>query len=231
MMQRHKAVSNPSRRLRRIYERLLARFGPGGWWPAQTAFEVCLGAILVQNTSWTNVEKALASLRQAGLLDFATLDALSASAIAARIRSSGSFRVKARRVRAFLDFLGTRYGGRVEAMRRDEPRRLREGLLSVHGVGPETADSILLYAVGQPSFVVDAYTRRVFARLGLVAGDEPYDKLQGFFVRNLRPDAALYNDFHAQIVTLAKHYCRRRPRCADCPLERTCPRRGVSFEA
>jgi endonuclease-3 related protein len=143
------------------------------------------------------------------------------------IRASGYFRVKARRVRAFLDFLGKRCRGRVGAMRREPPLALREALLAVHGIGRETADSIVLYAAGRPLFVVDAYTRRVFSRLALVAGDEPYDELQRFFMRHLRRDAALYNDFHAQVVNLGKEICRPKPRCPECPLAELCPRRGV----
>src|SRR5439155_26839296 len=154
--------------LRAIYRRLVRRFGPAGWWPGETPFEVCLGAILVQNTSWTNVERALERLRRAGRLSFAGLSPLSVSRIASLIRPSGTFRVKASRVRAFLDFLGSAYRGRVEAMRAEDPWVLRGRLLGVHGIGPETADSIALYAAGQPLFVVDAYTRRIFTRLGLL---------------------------------------------------------------
>jgi endonuclease III related protein len=224
----HSAKTAPGRRLRLVYRRLLRRFGHAGWWPGETAFEVCLGAILVQNTAWTNVEKALALLRSHGLLEFAALDRLKADEIAPLIRASGYFRVKARRVRAFLDFLGGRYRGQAEAMSREQPLALREALLAVNGIGPETADSIVLYAAGKPLFVVDAYTRRIFARLGFVAGDEPYDDVQRFFMEHLPPDAALFNDFHAQVVTLGKQVCRPRPRCAECPLAELCPRRGVS---
>jgi endonuclease III related protein len=130
-------------------------------------------------------------------------------------------------VRAFLSFLESRFGGRVEAMASESPAALREMLLSVDGIGPETADSMALYAAGHPLFVVDAYTRRVFARLGLVRGDETYDELQRFFMRRLPRDALLYNDYHAQIVRLAKDACRPRPRCSSCALSGLCPRRGV----
>jgi endonuclease-3 related protein len=213
--------------LRRIYERLLRRFGHAGWWPGETAFEVCLGAILVQNTSWRNVERTLQVLRRGGRLSFERLAPLVPSRLAPLLRSSGTFRLKARRVRAFLDFLGREYGGRVEAMRQDDPRRLREKLLRVEGIGPETADSILLYAAAHPVFVVDAYTRRVFARLGWIEGAEPYDAVQRLFMERLPPDAALYNDFHAQIVTLGKDVCLPVPRCSSCPLEDLCPKRGI----
>lgn len=213
--------------MRRIYARLRGHFGPAGWWPAKTSFEVCVGAILVQNTAWTNAAKALSALRRRQLLHFAALRRLPPSRLAPLIRSSRYYRVKARRLHAFLRFLETRYGGRSEAMRAEEPWALRAALLEVPGIGRETADSIVLYAAGQPLFVVDAYTRRVFARLGLLCGDESYDFIQRFFMERLPPQAELYNDFHAQIVTLGKDYCRRRPRCEDCPLEGSCAKRGV----
>ena len=209
--------------LREVYRRLRARRGPAGWWPAQTPFEVCLGAILVQNTAWPNVEKALAVLRAHGLVSYESLQDMPPSALAPLIRPSGCFNVKARRVRAFLDFLGREYEGRVERMAAADPWTLRAQLLAVPGIGPETADSIALYAAGRPLFVVDAYTRRVFARLGLVAGDEPYDVLQRLFMDALPADAALYNDYHAQVVLLAKEVCRPRPACGSCPLDDLCP--------
>ena len=135
--------------------------------------------------------------------------------------------MKARRLRAFLDFLHREYGGRALRMRAEEPRALRQKLLAVHGIGPETADSIALYAAGQPLFVVDAYTRRIFTRLGVLGGRESYDEVQRIFMEELPRDVALYNDYHAQIVRLAKDACRVRPRCAACPLTRVCAKRGV----
>ncbi len=218
----------PALSLRRVYARLLRHFGPAGWWPAETPFEVCLGAILVQNTAWTNAARALGVLRDRGRLTFAALRRLSASQIEPLIRPSGYFRIKARRVRALLDFLETRFEGSAEAMRHEDPWRLRAALLEVPGVGPETADSIVLYAAGLPVFVIDAYTRRVFARLGFVRGDESYETLQAFFMRRLPPSVTLYNDFHAQIVALGKDFCRVRPLCPTCPLGPICIRLGVS---
>jgi endonuclease-3 related protein len=206
-----------------LYRILVGRRGPLGWWPAPTPFEVCLGAILVQNTAWANVEKALGVLRSRGLLSFEALSPLPASALAPLIRSSGCFNVKAGRLRAFLDFLEREYGGRVEAMSSEPPARLRSRLLGVSGIGRETADSIALYAAGTPLFVIDAYTRRVFRRLGLARGDEPYDVLQRVVMDALPADAALFGDFHAQIVELAKETCRAQPRCGSCPLEPVCP--------
>lgn len=186
-----------------------------------------MGAILTQNTSWTNVEKALDRLRSRGLLSFDRLRRLPASRLAPLIRSSGYYNVKARRIVSFLRFLGEEYGGVVEDMRREDPWALRERLLAVEGIGRETADSIVLYAAGLPLFVVDAYTRRVFSRLGFLHGDEPYDEIQRFFMRRLPADAPLYNDYHAQIVLLGKDVCRKRPLCAACPLATSCRRYGV----
>jgi endonuclease-3 related protein len=225
-MQRPSTRSPPS--LTAVYHRLRRCFGPGGWWPAKSAFEVCLGAILVQNTAWENVEKALVSLRSRRWLSYRGLRGLSASRLAPALRPAGTFRVKARRVAAFVKFLGREYGGRIAPMTREDAFALREKLLAVHGIGRETADAIGLYAAGRPLFVVDAYTRRVFARLGLVRGTEPYDELQRFFMERLPLSAPLYNDYHAQIVRLAKEHCRARPRCGACPLEDVCAKRGVS---
>ena len=210
-----------------MYERLREGFGHAGWWPGDSPFEVCVGAILVQNTSWANVERTLDALKKRGLLSFRALERLPASRLAPLLRSSGTFRVKARRLRAFLDFLSSEYGGRVEAMRSEDLALLRRKLLAVPGIGPETADSIALYAAGLPSFVVDAYTRRIFTRLGLLRGRESYAEVQRLFEGHLPRDAALYNDYPAQIVRLGKDVCRARPRCAACPLEDLCPRRGL----
>ena len=223
----------PSRaRLLGIYRRLLRRQGPAGWWPGETPFEVCLGAILTQNTSWTNVEKALAVLRERGLMDFAPLRALGAEALAPLIRSSGYFNLKAQRLCSFLAFLEREYGGRTEAMAREEALALRAKLLAVPGIGRETADSIVLYAAGLPIFVVDAYTRRLFSRLGLIRGDEDYDEIRALFEAHLPRDAALFNDYHAQIVLLGKDVCRKTaPRCTVCPLDSVCAKRGVARPA
>jgi endonuclease-3 related protein len=221
------ARQDTSTRLRDIYERLLARFGHAGWWPGETALEVCIGAVLVQNTSWSNVEKALAVLRGRGLLGVDALLRLGVDELEVLIRSSGTFRVKARRLRALLEFLATRYPAGLQEMASEQPEALRRALLAVPGVGRETADSIVLYAAGLPLFVVDGYTRRVLARLGLVRGDEPYDELQRFFHERLPPRAELFNDFHAQLVRLGKEVCRPRPLCQACPLEKRCGKRGI----
>lgn len=210
-----------------VYARLRRHRGPAGWWPAETPFEVCVGAILVQNTAWPNVEKALSSLRAAGRLSYEGLSGLRREELAALIRPSGCYNVKADRLSAFLDFLGREYGGRAEAMTAVDPWTLRAQLLAVRGIGRETADSIVLYAAGIPLFVIDAYTRRVFGRLGRIRGDEGYDALQDDFMSELAPDPDLFNDYHAQIVNLAKDTCRPRPLCARCPLDSICPKVGV----
>jgi endonuclease-3 related protein len=215
------------RSLRGVYRRLLGRYGHAGWWPGQSPFEVCIGAILTQNTAWSNVEKALAALRLHGRLSFEGLRGLDAAAIAPLVRASGTFNVKARRIAAFVSFLEREYSGSVESMAREETAALRAKLLRVHGIGRETADAIALYAAGLPVFVVDAYTRRIFTRLGFLRGDEDYDGVQRYFTARLPARAALFNDYHAQIVRLAKEACRAKPRCRLCPLEDVCPRRGV----
>lgn len=215
------------RLLLRVYRRLRDRYGPAGWWPGESSFEVCVGAILVQNTAWVNVERTLAALRRRGLLSFEALHRRPPSRLAPLLRSSGTFRVKARRLRAFLDFLGAEYRGRAEGMRVESPQALRRKLLAVPGIGPETADSIALYAAGKPLFVVDAYTRRVFSRLGLLRGDLPYAEVQQFVEERLPRDTDLYNDYHAQLVRLGQEACRPRPRCPECPLDDLCPKRGL----
>ena len=210
-----------------IYRRLLRARGPAGWWPGETAFEVCVGAILVQNTAWPNADRALRALKERGLLSYEGLRGMSAQEIAPIIRSSGTFNVKARRVVAFVDFLGRRHGGRVEEMAREEPWELRRQLLAVPGIGRETADCIVLYAAGHPLFVVDGYTRRVFSRLGMIRGDESYDDVQRFFMGRLPGETSLFNDYHAQIVGLAQQSCRARPVCGTCPLDDICLKIGT----
>ena len=213
--------------LRSIYDRLLRAQGHSGWWPGETPFEVCLGAILVQNTGWVNAERALAALATEGLLSYDALSRVADDRLAALLRPSGTYRVKARRVRAFLDFLGREYAGRVERMAAEAPLVLRRKLLAVAGIGPETADAIALYAARQPFFVVDAYTRRVFARLGILRGGETYAEVQALFMERLPADVPLFQDYHAQIVRLAKDTCRKAPRCGGCALGDVCARGGI----
>jgi endonuclease-3 related protein len=208
------------RDLMAVYDRLHRAFGPQGWWPGETPFEVAVGAILTQNTNWGNVEKALANLKGAGLLTPRRMAAMEPRRLAALIRPAGFFNLKAERIGCFLRYLAKRHGLRMEGLLTADPGRLRRELLEVRGIGPETADSILLYAAGHPFFVVDGYTRRIFSRHGFVDHDVSYDHLQEFFTRRLPEKAALFNEFHALIVTLGKQFCRpRSPRCEACPLD------------
>ncbi|MDR3088488.1 MAG: endonuclease III domain-containing protein [Desulfobulbaceae bacterium] len=205
---------------RAIYQLLLARFGPQHWWPADSPFEVLVGAILTQNTSWKNVRQALDNLRQHGLLDFAALESLPLEELAALIKPAGYHGVKARRLKNLLAMLRRAYDGDIAALARDTPTAAREQLLAVNGVGPETADAILLYAAGHAVFVVDAYTHRVFRRHFLVPEESEYEEIQSIFMAALPTDAALFNEYHALIVELGKRHCKKtRPLCAGCPLE------------
>ena len=206
--------------LEEMYRRLDAAYGDQRWWPGDTPLEVAVGAILTQNTAWVNVEKAVANLKSAGLLEPGALARLTPSEIAPLIKPAGYYNVKARRLRAFLDFLAEEYDGDVAAMAREEPAAARSKLLAVRGVGPETADSILLYACGLPTFVVDAYTYRVLHRHGLADEAVAYDELTELFEANVEADVALYKQYHALVVRVGRERCRRgEPRCAGCPLE------------
>lgn len=206
-----------------LYRLLSHRFGPQHWWPARDPFEVILGAILTQATAWSNVEKALARLREHGWLSPAGLRACSQEALAQCIRPAGYFNSKARKLKAFVAFLDREYQGRLADLLAAPGPRLREQLLGVHGIGPETADSILLYGAGYPVFVVDAYTRRILDRLGLLPDGASYEEVRAWFESRLPRDAKLFNEFHALLVRLGKEHCRKqRPRCGTCPLRPVC---------
>lgn len=209
------------RTARSIYDRLLAAYGPQGWWPADTPFEVIVGAVLTQNAAWTNVEYALDNLRAAGALDPEAILALPDARLGALIRPSGYFNVKAARLKAVCRFVVD--AGGVEALAAMETDALRTALLGVRGVGRETADDIVLYAFHRPVFVIDAYTRRIFARLGVIDGREGYEHLRAAFERALGPDVELYKEYHGLIVRHAKEACAVRPRCDACILRRRCP--------
>lgn len=220
----------PGRRLHTVYDRLLARFGPRHWWPGETTLEIIVGAILTQNTAWVNVEQAIANLRRARRLSLAGLRAVSDRELARLIRPSGYFNQKVKKLRAFLAWLDRTYGGSLARWRRAPTAQLREELLGVWGLGPETVDSILLYALDRPVFVVDAYTRRIFARHGFVAEAWDYHRVQDYFTRRLPADRAHYNEYHALIVNLGKEYCRPTPNCTECPLRDLRPRRVAAGE-
>jgi endonuclease-3 related protein len=203
------------------YNSLLTAFGPQHWWPGKTPFEVIVGAILTQNTSWTNVEPAIENLRSARLLTPRAIEKTSPQKIEALIRSSGYFRQKARKLKAFCAFLRYEYGGSLKRMFAESTAELREKLLGVFGIGPETADSILLYAGGHAVFVVDAYTKRILARHGWTKEDAKYDDVRWIFERQFPSDVARFNEFHALIVQTGKRYCRpKEPACDECPLGR-----------
>jgi endonuclease-3 related protein len=215
--------------LREYFDALFAAHGPQHWWPGRTPFEVIVGAILTQNTSWTNVEPAIENLRRERLLTPRAMASVSPLRLARLIRSSGYFRQKAKKLKAFVRFLRSEYGGSLAKMFRTGTSALREQLLAVHGIGPETADSILLYAAKHPVFVVDAYARRILERHGLAEPKRGYEDLRQLFERSLSADVALYNEFHALIVHTGKHYCRARdPRCDECALHHLLPERSTT---
>jgi len=201
-----------------LYRRLYRHYGNLHWWPGETPLEISVGAILTQNTAWTNVEKAIRRLKERRSLNVNVLGRMPHKRLARLIQSAGYFNVKARRLRNFISFLQTRYGGSLTKMFKQKTDLLREELLSVNGIGPETADSILLYAGEKPVFVIDAYTKRIFSRHGVLAYEKSYDDFQKLFMKRLAPNAALYNQYHAMLVNVGKDFCRARPRCDSCPL-------------
>ena len=205
-----------------IFEQLLAHYGPLRWWPAETPFEVCVGAILTQNTAWTNVEKAIRALKQADVLESAGLRDIEPERLAQLIRPAGYFNVKSRRLKDFIDWLFTNFGGSLERMFATDWHGLRDKLLQVRGIGPETCDAILLYAGQKPTFVVDAYTRRLFYRLGLLSENAGYEETRALFMENLPADALLFNEYHALIVEHCKQFCRKKACCEGCPLAARC---------
>ena len=211
--------------LEEIFTRLFVRFGPLDWWPAETPFEVCVGAILTQNTAWSNVEKAIRALKLEGLMSPDSLHECDPEKLARLIRPAGYFNVKSQRLKEFTAWLFLYHRGSPEQMFAGNWQELREELLRVRGIGPETADSILLYAGHKTSFVVDAYTRRLFRRLGLLPEAAGYDETRDLFMSTLPEDVRLFNEYHAQIVEQCKRFCRSKPLCSGCPLYDSCPSR------
>ena len=201
-----------------IYESLLSRFGHQGWWPGDTPFEVIIGAILTQSVSWVNVEKAIQNLKEVGILEPGKLYKKDVSEIAPLIRSTRFYHEKAQKIKNFMNFLFDEYDGSLQKMSDEDTEILRQKLLKIKGFGEETVDSILLYACNKPVFVVDAYTKRVFSRYGLIKEGAGYKEIQTFFLDNLPQDVALYNDFHAQIVNLGKNICKSSPDCTICQI-------------
>lgn len=201
-----------------IYHRLMAHYGPQHWWPAQEPFEVIVGAILTQSAAWMNVEKAIANLKAAGALSPTMLRQLPHSEITKLIYPCGYYNAKAQKLKAFAHWFGEQYNDNLERLFANNIDRLRKQLLAIYGIGEETADSIILYAVNQPSFVIDAYTRRIIGRIGLAPTSNRYAAYQTLFMTNLPADARLFNEYHALLVRLAKNVCQPRPLCQQCCL-------------
>jgi endonuclease-3 related protein len=214
------AGSTTADTLRDLYDALLAAYGPQHWWPGETPTEIAIGAVLTQNTSWTNVERAIANLRAADALRFDRLHQMSVTQIAELIRPAGYFNIKARRLKNLVEWLFRECGGDLNALAKRPVSEARAALLSVSGIGRETADAILLYAVGLPTFVVDAYTARALRRHRLIDGEADYEQIKELMEDGLPRDAKLFNEYHALLVAVGKQHCRPNAQCAGCPLER-----------
>ena len=207
-------------RLQDMYERLCQFYGPQHWWPAESLIEMVVGAVLTQNTNWQNVQKAIDTIRGTGGLNFESLLAVSVDELASLIRSSGYYNLKARRLKNLLEMIQNEYEGSLDLLLSQDLQTARQSLLSVKGIGPETADSILLYAGGFPIFVVDAYTHRICSRHYLIEDECDYQSLQELFMDNLPQDADLFNEYHALLVKVAKEFCKKKqPLCDSCPLK------------
>jgi len=208
-----------SKKLLQIYKKLLSAIGPRHWWPADSPFEVIIGAILTQNTSWKNVEKSIEALKEKNLLDPIRIYSLDEKHLAKIIKSSGFFNLKAKRIKNFMEFLFEHHQGRLKKMFSENAHSLRETFLKINGIGPETADSILLYAGEKPFFVVDAYTKRILLRHNLISKTAGYDEIQELFMKNLKNDVHIFNEYHALLVYIGKYFCKRVPLCEKCPMQ------------
>lgn len=207
------------KKLLQIYQNLYKVIGPRHWWPGDSPFEIIIGAILTQNTSWKNVERAIRALKDKKLLEPLKLYKIEEGLLAQTVKSSGFFNIKAKRVKNFICFLFEHYQGSLEKMFSENVTPLREKLLKINGIGPETADSILLYGGEKPIFVVDAYTKRILERHNLVPKGARYGEIQELFMKNLESDVSMFNEYHALLVYAGKHFCKRRPNCEHCPMK------------
>lgn len=216
-------MSSVRKLLLEIYNTLYNQIGPRGWWPGDSALEIIVGAILTQNTTWKNAEKAIKNLKERGVLSVEVLSKITAEELAQLIRPSGYYNQKAKKIKRFMDYLMKRYKGDIGRMAQVDVETLRKELLFINGIGPETADSILLYALDKPSFVVDSYTKRIFSRHNLLPEDAGYERVREYFMKNLPEDVSLYNEFHALIDYVGHHFCKRAPDCDNCPLRRFSP--------
>jgi endonuclease-3 related protein len=205
--------------LMEIYDRLYRAYGAMHWWPGETSFEVMVGAILTQNTSWRNVEKAIQKLKKKDVLNPEGIYHLKKQQLASWIKSSGYYRIKADRLKSFMNFLFEEYGGDLRKMGREQLIELRKKLLQVKGIGPETADSILLYGLKKPIFVVDAYTKRILSRHAIISEEASYGEIQALFMNHLPYSQRLFNEYHALLIHLGKSLCKKTPRCDICPLK------------
>jgi endonuclease-3 related protein len=210
---------NKTKVLTEIYDSLFNSFGKQYWWPGDTGFEVVIGAILTQNTNWANVEKAIRNLKNAKIFTPKKLHEINQEKLAELIKPSGYFNVKAKRLKHFIEWLFLNYDGSLSKLFKLDSATLRKQLLTVNGIGKETADSIILYAAEKPTFVVDAYTKRVLVRHGLITEDYNYDAIKEVFEENLPKEVPLYNEYHALIVMVGKYYCKPKMQCEECPLE------------
>jgi endonuclease-3 related protein len=209
---------NISNKLLAVYKTLQKTYGPQGWWPADTPFETIVGAILTQNTAWANVEKAISNLKMAGVLSAEKMRRIDLKKLARLIRPAGYYNIKAKRLKNFISFFYSKYNGSIGNLSSENPEKLRKALLSVNGIGPETCDSIMLYALGKRIFVIDAYTKRIFSRHSFFKASADYHAIQKYFMDNLPKNIKLYNEYHALVVRLAKDFCRTKPACDKCPL-------------
>jgi len=219
-------------RLMEIKNLLYRHFGPRKWWPGDSEFEVCVGAILTQNTAWTNVEKAIENLKKEKLLSLKNIHSAGEAKIAPLIRPSGYYNLKAKRLMSLVNYLmsingGVTEDGWLDHMKKEKLGTARESLLAVYGVGPETADCILLYAAGKASFVIDKYTLRFGERFGIFPVGMTYEEARSFFMTHLPKSVPLYNEYHAQIVALGNRYCKPKPLCGECPLDKLCKKRSL----
>jgi endonuclease-3 related protein len=213
--------------MRDIFHALLDHFGPQHWWPGDSPFEIAVGAILTQNTNWQNVARAIENLKKANALEPHAIERMPLDELAELIRPAGYFRLKAKRLKNFVHWLVERFDGSMDAIAAVSLGTLREELLSINGIGPETADSILLYAACKPTFVVDAYTHRIAVRHGWIEPEAGYDDLKEYFESRLPDDVPTFNELHALLVGVGKHYCRKsEARCDDCPLKPFLPDGG-----
>jgi endonuclease-3 related protein len=214
--------------LLQVHRKLYKKFGKQYWWPADTPFEVCVGAILTQSTSWSNVEKAINNLKKEDVLSIQKLNIIETKKLANLIKPAGYFNSKARKLKEFTNHLSENHNSDLDRLFNQPIPKLREELLSIWGIGPETADSIILYAAGKPTFVVDAYTKRLFHRLGFTPEKIEYENLKKFSENNLPRDAKVYNEFHALIVRLGKEHCKKtKPHCIECPISNNCKSKTI----